>query len=467
MIARPNSYNMPGFYTLPSARNMPPTPPEYHGSGTKTSWVFPEGPYSGSESRLDQILRPGPQTLQTSTFPQHRGLPEKDLHYYNRSQFEHNDRRPRVSQLPPLQYPAGQGFHQQGHAGQTSHSQSKPIEEKPTGGVSATLDYAMDRMIDFVAETAQGMYALYTSQICLADIDIVRSASSRSLVSPQFRVFVSQILSSTRLPSATIQLALHYLSTRLVGLSSINRFQSKYGHNSIYHMLTIALLLGSKFFDDNTFQNRSWSEVSSIPVGKINNDEIEWLLAIDWQLHSRHDGSDGWGRFETHWREWSMKKDAEMQLESLKLTPLEPSISQQPPFRTAYQGQVSYSRDPVRSIWDPTSMENPYTRYSRHCVDYSPPSAPHTGPNTPEWYNGFYGPTNVFAPQQIYHQAQLPLRNVVFTDNIAMRCVHEQAVTVRNSLANNVGCGCDFCSPYRATFSQSIMYDHRAIVGAT
>ena len=466
MISQPHSYNMPGFYTLPSARNMPPTPPKYHGSGLKTSWLLPEGPYPGAPSMLDRIPRPDPQSLQTSTFLQYRGPPENDMHYHNDLQLEHKDRRPHVSQLPPLQYPAGQSFHQQGQIGQTSHSQSKPIEEKPTGGVSATLDYVMDRMIDFVAETAQGMYALYTSQICLADIDIVRSASSGSLVSPQFRVFVSQILSSTRLPSATVQLALHYLSTRLVGLSANNRLQPKYGHNSIYHMLTIALLLGSKFFDDNTFQNRSWSEVSSIPVSKINDDEIEWLLAIDWKLHSRHDGSDGWGRFETHWREWSMKKDAEMQLESLKLTPLEPSVTQQPPFRTAYQGQISYSRDPGRSMWDSTSMANYYSRYSRHCVDYSPPSAPHTGPNTPEWYSGFYGPANVFAPQQIYHQAHPSLRNAVSTDINAMRCVHEHAAIVRNPLGGNVGCGCDFCSPYRATFPQSLLYDHRAIAGA-
>src|SRR5699024_8529153 len=94
-------------------------------------------------------------------------------------------------------------------------------EEKPTGGVAAHLDYEMDQMSDFVAEMAQGMYALYSTKINLSDIDFARSVCPGTSVTPQFRKYVYQILSSTRLPSSTILLGLFYLASRMRMLSSI------------------------------------------------------------------------------------------------------------------------------------------------------------------------------------------------------------------------------------------------------
>ena len=53
----------------------------------------------------------------------------------------------------------------------------------------------------------------------------------------------------------------------------------------LFRLLTIAVVLGSKFLDDNTFINRSWSEVSGIQVHELNELELEWLLAIKFKLH--------------------------------------------------------------------------------------------------------------------------------------------------------------------------------------
>ncbi|KAL8639411.1 MAG: hypothetical protein Q9228_003556 [Teloschistes exilis] len=148
-------------------------------------------------------------------------------------------------------------------------------EEIATGGVAAHLDYEMEQMTEFVVEMAQGMYDLYESRICLADIDLIRSVNPKASVAPAFRTYVLQILSSTRLPSSTILLGLHYLATRMSLLSSKGRYPTD--RRQIYIMLTTALLLGSKFLDDNTFQNRSWSEVSNIPVKELNEMELDWL----------------------------------------------------------------------------------------------------------------------------------------------------------------------------------------------
>lgn len=63
-----------------------------------------------------------------------------------------------------------------------AHPEPKQKEDKPTGGVAAHLDYDMDLMSSFVAEMAQGIVAPGVHP------------------TTQFRKYVSQILSSTRLP---------------------------------------------------------------------------------------------------------------------------------------------------------------------------------------------------------------------------------------------------------------------------
>ncbi|TKA42975.1 hypothetical protein B0A49_13995, partial [Cryomyces minteri] len=157
-------------------------------------------------------------------------------------------------------------------------SQPPPKEEKVAGGVSSKLDYEMETMTDFVSEMAQGMYALYKSQICIADIDLIRSVLPGTSVHPSFRKWVSQVLCATRLPSATILLSLYYLSVRITMLSKAGPKTPVEGQS--YRLLTISMIIGSKFLDDNTFINRSWSEVSGIKVAELNRLELEWLQDI-------------------------------------------------------------------------------------------------------------------------------------------------------------------------------------------
>ncbi|KAL8715680.1 MAG: hypothetical protein Q9225_006318 [Loekoesia sp. 1 TL-2023] len=269
-------------------------------------------------------------------------------------------------------------------------------EEKATGGVAAHLDYEMDQMAEFVSEMAQGMYDLYESRICLADIDILRSVNPNISVAPTFRKYVLQVLSSTRLPSSTILLGLHYLATRMSMLSSGSCYPL--GKGQVYHMLTTALLLGSKFLDDNTFQNRSWSEVSNIPVSELNVLEIEWLVAIGWDLHVDPEDCQGFTLWRTHWQRWQAKR-LEVSLDSLKLTPLDVNLQR--------LQQVSKTQCSPVSMYSPVYNETTYRSAGAHNhtipqwratgydqwasirakTDYSPPSAPETGPTTPECFD--------------------------------------------------------------------------------
>ncbi|KAI1911803.1 hypothetical protein LOZ53_002350 [Ophidiomyces ophidiicola] len=282
--------------------------------------------------------------------------------------------------LPPMDNAIPPQYRRREHSGQQEH---KAKEQKSTGGVAAHLDYDMDQMTDFVAEMAQGMYALYTSKIRLSDIDMLRSVYPGTAVPRQFRKYVYQILSSTRLPSSTILLGLYYLASRMRMLSTAEVYGA--GSGEVYRMLTVALLLGSKFLDDNTFQNRSWSEVSNIPVADLNSMELEWLFAFDWRIHNRiHNQNDGFMTWKAHWDTWRAKSDARVYESRTKLAPIDTTIQR----HHSIQKPLLSPEGPIPPQYQRSGWLTPMSS------DYSPPSAPPTGPNTPDYFQAAPWPFN-------------------------------------------------------------------------
>lgn len=249
----------------------------------------------------------------------------------------------------------------------------EPKEEKPVGGVSAKLDYDMEIMTDFVVETANA--------IILHDRPI----------NPSFRKWVHQVLSATRLPSATILLSFDYLSMRM---RKQQRNVASYNEHNLYRMLTTALILGSKFLDDNTFINRSWSEVSTIPVAVLNYMEREWLQDMIFELHRDPNEPHGFESFRRRWLAFQDRKTA--QLPSRVLLPLDTNVV--PHITNMYsplpQSAFSQPSPPPLYSAKPPQSAFPAPGYSRFgnsfvcrgSIETSPASAPHTGPTTPEYY---------------------------------------------------------------------------------
>ena len=66
---------------------------------------------------------------------------------------------------------------------------------------------------------------------------------------------------------------------------------------SEYRLLTVALMLGNKFLDDNTYTNKTWADVSGISVGEIHIMEVEFLSNMRYNLYTS----------ESEWEEWSQK----------------------------------------------------------------------------------------------------------------------------------------------------------------
>ncbi|ORZ13034.1 cyclin-domain-containing protein [Absidia repens] len=104
-----------------------------------------------------------------------------------------------------------------------------------------------------------------------------------------FKQFCQKVIKATQISYACIVLGLYY----------IHRLRSAYPyiHASIgseIRLFTTALVLANKYLDDNTFTNKTWSEVSSIPISELNIMEMEFLSALHYNIHLPHDQYFQW-----------------------------------------------------------------------------------------------------------------------------------------------------------------------------
>lgn len=168
---------------------------------------------------------------------------------------------------------------------------------------------------------------------------------------PSFRKWVNQVLSATRLPSATILLSLHLLNDRVVK----NPDSVTPGENQIYRLLAVSLILGSKFLDDNTFINRSWSDVTAIKVTELNLMEMAWLKLIQYHLHIDPRAQNGLHTWLDAWKQYEAKHAAKQQ-QAARLSPLNANAYRTPanrerfsPYPTPYNGTPNQAYTPTTS----------------------------------------------------------------------------------------------------------------------
>ncbi len=477
---------MPSFYSSTFSHPTPLTPPDRYGTYPENTGATQ---YSAMHCGINNAKAQGgaPGHEYAKQYPQFTMAPLSRPFYsrvHDRQTVSNYSAPPQTSTNPygPISAPllpsirvSDPSEDYQALRSKQNQPAAQPKEEKAIGGVAAYLDYEMDQMADFVAETAQGMYDLYDSRICLADIDIARSVNPKTAVPPAFRKYVSQILSSTRLPRTTILLGLYYLATRMTMLSASGRYIT--GSGQVYRMLTTSLLLGSKFLDDNTFQNRSWSEVSNIPVAELNVLEIEWLLAIKWDMHVNPNDPQGFMLWQEQWGGYQNRKTIEKSLESLKLSPVETTVRRQRSTNKRYSAasvyQPSYNEQTFSAGANdhlPSQWSTPrYDQWPplRSKTDHSPPSAPETGPNTPEWYGRLSGIGYGHGPQA-YPARTVPLPSQILPSQIAQQAYHSTFPQHYNPSPWNphsMHCDCGYCTPHQDRYSMAPGYGSQPVAG--
>ncbi|CAK7268923.1 hypothetical protein SEPCBS57363_003340 [Sporothrix epigloea] len=103
--------------------------------------------------------------------------------------------------------------------------------------------------------------------------------SENAIPGVNFRSWVNRIISTTQVTQNVILLALLFIY-RLKSLNVVVRGKA----GSEFRLLTVALMLGNKFLDDNTYTNKTWSDVSGLHVKEIHVMEVEFLSNMRYGL---------------------------------------------------------------------------------------------------------------------------------------------------------------------------------------
>ncbi|KID89459.1 G1/S-specific cyclin Pcl5 [Metarhizium guizhouense ARSEF 977] len=120
---------------------------------------------------------------------------------------------------------------------------------------------------------------------------VCRSELGSKAVLP-LRTFIQETLRRSRTSYSTLQVALYYLILIKPHVPKHN-FTTEQPHDRHVdralqcgrRMFLAALILASKYLQDRNYSARAWSKISGLNTQEINQNEIAFLLAVNWQLH--------------------------------------------------------------------------------------------------------------------------------------------------------------------------------------
>jgi hypothetical protein len=191
----------------------------------------------------------------------------------------------------------------------TNHSMSIPDRITPRGG----------NISDFMAEVAS-LFWFESAKVLdrvekrrgLAPTSPVQPLAPTAVACPNFKKWVSGVLSTTQVTQNVVILALLYIYRLKRANPTV-----KGRPGSEYRLLTVALMLGNKFLDDNTYTNKTWADVSGISVNEIHVMEVEFLSNMRYSLLVSSD----------EWEQWLDKLTAFWSYLELAQRPASPSPS--------------------------------------------------------------------------------------------------------------------------------------------
>lgn len=117
----------------------------------------------------------------------------------------------------------------------------------------------------------------------------IPAISPHTVATEGFKKRVGQLLSTTQVTQNVILLALLFVYRLNIIEPSMHGLPG-----SEHRLLTVALMLGNKFLDDNTYTNKTWAEVSGISVKDIHNMEVEFLSGMRYTLLTSSEQWEEW-----------------------------------------------------------------------------------------------------------------------------------------------------------------------------
>ncbi|KAI4863366.1 hypothetical protein F4820DRAFT_459539 [Hypoxylon rubiginosum] len=115
------------------------------------------------------------------------------------------------------------------------------------------------------------------------------------------RTFIQETLRRSRTSYSTLQVALYYLI--LIKPHVPNHDFTMEQPDDVHanrvlqcgrRMFLAALILASKYLQDRNYSARAWSKISGLATQEINQNEMAFLIAVNWKLHITDDVFKRW-----------------------------------------------------------------------------------------------------------------------------------------------------------------------------
>ncbi|KAG5940304.1 hypothetical protein E4U53_007614 [Claviceps sorghi] len=214
----------------------------------------------------------------------------------------------------------------------------------------------------------------------------------------QFQKWVYNVLSTTQVTQNVIFLALLFIYRLKMSTPQI-----KGRSGSEYRLLTVALMLGNKFLDDNTYTNKTWAEVSCFAVQEIHIMEVEFLSNMRYNLLAS----------KVEWEQWILKLASFHEYYERASKLATSPISKHSPAQRAVHSPVP----------SPTKSSFP---------SYTSSIKSNLSPNSRQTQNGFVYPANATSPlaRKVSIAQPLPRKRSPDTDlaeHPAKRHAHAQS----------------------------------------
>jgi PHO85 cyclin-5 len=115
------------------------------------------------------------------------------------------------------------------------------------------------------------------------------------------RTFIQETLRRSRTSYSTLQVALYYLVLIKNHLPqrdfTMEQTDDSHASRALQcgrRMFLAALILASKYLQDRNFSARAWSKISGLGTPEINQNEMAFLVTVNWNLHVTEEVYNRW-----------------------------------------------------------------------------------------------------------------------------------------------------------------------------
>ncbi|KAG7152372.1 G1/S-specific cyclin pas1 like protein [Verticillium longisporum] len=150
----------------------------------------------------------------------------------------------------------------------------------------------VDTLVDSSTQIVEAIWPL-SSVVCHNDI-------GGKAVLP-LRTFIQETLRRSRTSYSTLQVALYYLILIKPHVPkhdfTMEQPDDRHECRALQcgrRMFLAALILASKYLQDRNYSARAWSKISGLATNEINQNELAFIFAVNWELHITDDVFQRW-----------------------------------------------------------------------------------------------------------------------------------------------------------------------------